>query len=114
MADLKWNKNEALTRAAEDEALLWELMSMMVEGCRDGLTDLRQALAAGDGTAAAKAAHGIKGAAANLALEGLRELSHQAEQAGRAGDLVTIRDLVPPLEELYQKLLHLTAARGAS
>lgn len=109
MSELRWNRDEALNRVAEDEELLWELMAMMVDSLRAGLDQIRAGLEARDSEAVAKAAHSLKGAAANLALEGIREPAWQAEEAARGGDLAVPEGILDRLEGPLAELTRLVA-----
>lgn len=104
MAELKWNRQEALGRAGNDEKLLRELMGLLEESVSQGLQKIETALAAGQAKEVNIAAHSIKGAAANLSVESIREVAFRLETAGRAGDLDQARGLVPRLSDLAGQL----------
>ena len=104
MAELKWNRQEALGRAGNDEKLLRELMGLLEESVNQGLQKIETALAAGQAQEVTVAAHSVKGAAANLAVESIREVAFRLETAGKAGDLDQVRDLVPQLSDLAGQL----------
>jgi len=104
MAELKWNRQEALGRAGNDEKLLWELMGLLEESVSQSLQKIETALAAGQAKEVTIAAHSVKGAAANLAVESIREVAFRLETAGKAGDLGQARDLLPQLSDLAAQL----------
>lgn len=57
-----------------------------------------------DAEAAGAQAHKIKGAAANIGGEVLREVALEMEKAGKAGDVEQLQHLMPKLEEAYEQL----------
>src|SRR5690554_8238582 len=92
-----------------DEAALAELRDVMedefdiliqtyISDSRDRLEALRQALSDGDPDALAKAAHSFKGSSINIGAPRLGELCHIIEQAGRDGDLDTVRQSMDALD----------------
>jgi len=107
MADLKWNKAFAEEQAGGDADLLRELLKLLVESSTADLEKVRQGAAVGNATAVADAAHSIKGAAASLGVEGLREESYRIEKIGLGNDLSGL-DLVD-LEDLVHQLAGLAA-----
>jgi len=61
-------------------------------------------LEAADASAAERVAHSIKGAAANVCGEALREIAFELEKAGKAGDMQSATDLMPELERRFALL----------
>ena len=61
--------------------------------------------------AAIEQAHAIKGAAANVGGEALRAVAFEMEKAGRAGDMETLRAIMPKLEKGFEQLRQ--AVRGS-
>ena len=104
VAELKWNKQEALGRTGNDEALLHELMGLLEESVDQGLQKIETALTGSQAKEVATAAHSVKGAAANLAVESIREVAFRLETAGKAGDLDQARNLLPKLSRLAAQL----------
>lgn len=107
MSDLKWNKDFAFEQAGEDQALLEELLGLLCESSLSDLQKIRDNLTAGDAQAVADAAHSIKGAAASLGVEGLREAAYDIERKGRENQLAAVDLLV--IGELVGKLASLKA-----
>lgn len=107
MSDLKWDKAFANEQAGEDSELLAELLGLLCASSKSDLQKIRQALAAGEAEGVADAAHSIKGASASLGVEGLREVAHDIEKKGRAGQLDAIE--LGQIEELVGLLPTLTA-----
>ena len=74
-------------RCMGKEELARRLLRKFTDQIEVDLTRLRQSLAAQDAPETAKAAHKIKGAAANLAIESVRKLVATVEEQARAGIL---------------------------
>jgi len=105
MSDLKWDKSFAMEQSADDEELLVELLTLLRDSSQSDLEKLQSGMAANDADAVADAAHSIKGAAASLGVEGLRDVAYDIEKKGRANqldqvDLTDIADLVGQLDSL--------------
>jgi HPt (histidine-containing phosphotransfer) domain-containing protein len=105
MSDLQWDRDFAFEQSGEDIELLEELLSLLVDSSASDLAKVREGIAAGDGKAVAEAAHSIKGAAASMGVEGLRQIAYEFEKKGRAGELDTLdisalADLVGQLKSL--------------
>lgn len=105
MADLQWNKNFALEQSGQDSELLEELLNLLVDSSESDLNRIREGIAAGDYHAVAAAAHSIKGAAASIGVDGLREAAHDIEKESRAGginnhDVALLENLVSQLKKL--------------
>ena len=104
MAELEWDRIMALEQTGGDEALLAELLDLFRESAAANLDELRRAVAADKATAAAEAAHSLKGAAASLGLESIRRLAEAVEHAGRTGSLSVARASLPDLADLLTQL----------
>jgi signal transduction histidine kinase/CheY-like chemotaxis protein len=102
-----------LANAAGDEALLHEIVDLFIEDCPRILERLRQALAAGDCTAASREAHALKGAVANFDAEESVRLAQRIESHTAAGELGATVEQVMMLERQLGRLLSgLAAARA--
>ncbi len=104
MVDLQWNRDFALEQAGEDEELLAELLSLLLESTAGDLAKIKGALEKGDAVKMGEAAHSIKGAAASLGVEKLREVAYGLEKAGRENDLDLASSFVSPLESAIAAL----------
>lgn len=104
MADLQWNRDFAFEQSGEDEELLAELLVLLKESSLADFDKITTAEAGGDATAMGEAAHSIKGAAASLGVERLREVAYELEKAGRTNDLQQALVFVAPLKELIDQL----------
>ena len=90
MSDLQWNKAFAQEQSGDDPELLAELLTMLDDTSQGDLQKIKNGLAAGDGDVVADAAHSIKGAAASLGVDGLRDIAYDFEKKGRAGQLADV------------------------
>ncbi len=104
MTDLQWNRAFALEQVGEDEEILSELLGLLKDTAHNDLDKLKAGSEAGDATAMGDAAHSIKGACANLGVDGLRELAYELEKAGRGGDLDVAQSMIPELEGMINQL----------
>ena len=105
MIDLQWDRAFALEQAGDDTELLEELLTLLVDTSENDLEKIKMGMTAGDGDMVADAAHSIKGAAASLGIEGLRQAAYEFEKKGRGGqladlDIGIIEDLVGQLPAL--------------
>lgn len=87
----------------EDEEYL-ELIKLFIQTGMSDLDKFESAIEAGDASAAADAAHSLKGAAGGLGLTELFELAKEAEQKTRSGFMEEIaylsRSLKTKLDEI--------------
>lgn len=100
MDDLRWNKGFAMEQVDHDEELLAELLTIFRDSSASDLTMLKGAVERADHLAAGRAAHSLKGAAASLGLEAIRDLSLAMERECREGSLTMTREKLPLLESL--------------
>ena len=91
------NVNGTLQRLGIERASLDRMLLRFADGQRDTIEALR-AVVAGDHALAAKHAHALAGAAANLGAEGLAAAAKRLEHAGRAGE-ANLTDLLADLEQ---------------
>jgi len=87
MNELLWNREFALEQTAGDEELLDELLTLFRDSSAEDYARLCEAADAGDAEAVVAAAHSIKGAAASLGIEGVRQLALEMESRAREGDV---------------------------
>ncbi len=105
--DLRWNKNFALEQAADDEELLQELIVIFKESSLSDLANLKQGLSKGDAAMGRASAHSIKGAAASLGFEGIRDVTSTMEADCRDGSLSVANERLAELEKLLELLQQL-------
>lgn len=93
----------AATTARLGSAAMAERFLRMFTG-DDSFATLAEAMGAEDVQRAFRAAHTLKGVAANLGLERLRETASALTEALRAGNLQEAKGLFPPTEEAYRQV----------
>jgi signal transduction histidine kinase/CheY-like chemotaxis protein/HPt (histidine-containing phosphotransfer) domain-containing protein len=77
---------EVLARVGGDRALLAEISRLFVDDAPEHLKKIREAIEARDAESLRRAAHGLKGAAANFDAEGVVSAARSLEEIGRTGD----------------------------
>jgi signal transduction histidine kinase/DNA-binding response OmpR family regulator/HPt (histidine-containing phosphotransfer) domain-containing protein len=77
---------EVLARVGGDRELLAEISRLFVDDAPRHLKKIREALDARDGESLRRAAHGLKGAAANFDAEGVVNAARALEEIGRTGE----------------------------
>ncbi|MBK8478578.1 MAG: Hpt domain-containing protein [Opitutaceae bacterium] len=93
-----------LARVLNDPQLVRTLASKFLEDLPHTAEKLQVSLLANDTKNATLHAHAIKGAAANMGGEWLRQTAAAMETAGRAGDAIAMKALLPELQERMVKL----------
>lgn len=81
-----------------DEEFAREVAAGFVNELPSLLSAMREEFARGDLESIWKQAHKIKGSAANVGGEALRDVASEVEQAGKAGDLAAVTRCIPALE----------------
>ena len=104
MNTLNWDKKFALDQAADDEELLQELLEIFKESYGSDLVLIKEGIERGDAKRVYSASHSIKGAAASLGLEGIRDIAMSVEADSRNGSLAVARDRVQDLEDMLLQL----------
>jgi HPt (histidine-containing phosphotransfer) domain-containing protein len=104
MMDLQWNKSFALEQTAGDEELLEELLVLFKDSSAADYAQLQQAVANGDADAVMRAAHSLKGAAASLGVEGIRQLAYEMETDSRNDSVSVAREKLMAMGELLAQL----------
>lgn len=100
MEELRWNKEFAMGQVDGDEELLQELLTIFKDSSASDMEALLQAVAGEDPVAARSAAHSIKGAAASLGLEAVRDVAMAIEKDSREGALDVARQELSNLQTL--------------
>jgi len=98
MTDL--DQQDLLDRLGGDTELAQELLTIFREEAPSMFAEVRRAVLAADAEALARAAHDLKGAAANVSATNVQALAERLEQLGRA-------DSIPPAVAAVE---HLEAA----
>lgn len=107
MAGLRWNKDFALEQAADDTDLLKELIEIFKESCTNDFNLIREGVVNCDAAQISNAAHSIKGAAASLGLEGIKDVALEMEKDSRGGGLEVAKSRLLDLEVLLAELKNL-------
>jgi histidine phosphotransfer protein HptB len=107
MNKLNWNKEFALEQAADDEELLKELIDIFKESYGSDLALIKEGIEKGDTKQIYGASHSIKGAAASLGIDGIKEVALSIETDTRAGSLKVATERIRDLEELFLDLKNL-------
>ncbi|EPR43166.1 multi-sensor hybrid histidine kinase [Desulfovibrio sp. X2] len=94
-----------LGRVDNDMSFVCEVYRMALSTMPDKLSSLAEALAAGDGEAAVRLAHSLKGECGTLAAQRGQEAAHKVERAVRAGDLAAARTFLSDLRREVRELL---------
>ena len=87
-----------------DEELVATIVAGFLEDLPTQVEALKAYLGSGDVRSAERQAHTVKGAAANLGAEGLREVAGKMEKAGKRGDLQALSAIMPELEREFLRL----------
>ena len=93
-----------LGRLMDDRALAVEVMDGFLADCPLQLALLRERLDEADVKGSRRQAHKLKGAAASVSAEGVRASALEMEKAATAGDLDSVRNLLPHVAEEFRRL----------
>ena len=93
------NRQEALERLGGDEEMLVEFLGMLLEQVETMLPEIQQAIAAQNASAVEQLGHSLKGAAASLGAERMRQVAYDLEMIGRSQDLAVAPDALASLRE---------------
>lgn len=107
MNKLKWNKGFALEQAADDAELLQELLEIFKDSFSEDFRRIEEGFDNSLPFQVNAAAHSIKGAAASLGIQGIKEVATAIEEDSRAGNLEVTRKELPLLKALLNELLAL-------
>ncbi len=103
-ASESWFKSQVfMERIMEDKDLAREILEMFLKSIPEHLRTISTQLKAGNPEAVMKAAHSIKGTAANTESVGLSSKAAALEQAARENDRQTMASLAPELEKLFTR-----------
>jgi histidine phosphotransfer protein HptB len=104
MNSLNWDKKFALEQAADDAELLQELLEIFKGSYQSDLLLIKEGITKGDTKQVYSASHSIKGAAASLGIDGVREIALAIEADSRNGSLAVAKEKIHILEEMYLQL----------
>jgi CheY-like chemotaxis protein/HPt (histidine-containing phosphotransfer) domain-containing protein len=101
---LVFNSEMFLQRMMGDKEFAYDVAAGFMEELPALLSALREEFAHGNLESIWKQAHKIKGSAANVGGEALRDAAFELEQVGKAGDLSQVAKLISDLEEQTVRL----------
>ncbi|MCA9773165.1 MAG: response regulator, partial [Myxococcales bacterium] len=96
--------DDALIRTGGDVELLRELAELFLDEAAELLVSLRDAVDAGDAERVERAAHALKGSAANIGACGVRAAALRLEEIGRGGNLDGAAEALVTVEAAYSDL----------
>lgn len=107
------NLDSLIANLSGDKSILAELIDLFIETAPASLVDIRSAFDAGNATAMGKAAHTLKGSAANFGAQRVVDLSLELEIMGRANSMAGADRLIEQLPGLLAEVTRaLQAAKG--
>ena len=108
-----YNRAEALTRAADDEELLAEIIDIFLAETPALVEQIGSYLESGDCDRAFRAAHTVKGSSSNLSADAVTEAARAVELPARAGNAAAALAAYPALQKAAAELIDaLVAARA--
>ena len=106
VAEVVFDLEEALARARGKRALLRKMADLFLADCPGLLAQIRSALATGDGSTLERAAHRMKGSAANLSAPRVVAVAGRLEEIARDGRLAEADAACAELEDEVGRLGH--------
>jgi CheY-like chemotaxis protein/HPt (histidine-containing phosphotransfer) domain-containing protein len=100
-----YDRAEALSRIADDEELLNQLLEMFVSDAPTYLAEIDASLAGEDVPRLIRASHTIKGVLATFSARRSENLARRMEHAAREGDIAQVRALLPDLKVEVERFL---------
>ena len=97
-ADNIFDRDVALSRVGGDVELLKEIAVLFLDDYPRSLSELRQALDAGDAKSIERAAHGLKGSVSNFGAGPAVGAAMELETMGREQKLVEVEQVLHTLE----------------
>lgn len=97
-----------------DEEEYRAILELFIEASRSDLGAIKTAVACGDAAAAGRAAHSLKGAAANLGLSDMSGSAREIEHKSREGKLHETYETVQSLEEHLAAVERLLGGKQAT
>lgn len=104
MNKLNWDKEFALEQAADDAELLQELLDIFKDSCMSDFELIKEGIEKEDADQVCSASHSMKGAAASLGVDGIREITYRIEKDSREGSVQVGRENLDELQELLSQL----------
>ena len=89
-----------------------EFLLLLLDGAESDVAELTVAVEADDAVGIERLAHGLKGGAASLGADRVRDAAYQLELIGRGGDLEGARPALAHLREELNRLHELVGYRA--
>jgi PAS domain S-box-containing protein len=99
-----YDRKGLIARLMGDTDLVAKVVTRFLESMPSQMQSLRDLLNAGNAASVERAAHGIKGAAANVGGEKLRRAAFKIEEAANAGDLSSAMGHFTDMESQFEQL----------
>jgi PAS domain S-box-containing protein len=99
-----FDRKGLIARLMGDEDVVVKVVTRFLESMPSQMQSLRELLNAGNAANVERAAHGIKGAAANIGGERLRRAAFKIEEAANAGDLSSAKGHFTDMEFQFEQL----------
>ncbi len=103
----------ALGRLGGDEVMFNEFLLLLLDGAESDVAELDMAVEANDAVGIERLAHGLKGGAASLGADRVRDAAYQLEIIGRSGDLGDARSALAHLREELRLLRELVGDQAS-
>ena len=100
---MEFDEEDLLERIGGNEELAQRIIRRFLEGMPGQLEALAEAVNAGDGAAVRNEAHAIKGAAANVGGQLIRQFASKLEQLGKDGDLDSAAEVLRELQASFAR-----------
>ena len=111
-AESLWSLDALVSQLAGDEQLAREMVVIFVDECPHMIGAVHDALASGSPDAVRRAAHALKGAAANFTPDGATATARQLELSAAEGRLDQAASLIDRLERELDALVRAMAERS--
>ncbi len=95
---------DGLARVGDDAEFFKELIEMFLEDAPERLDTIHRSIQDANAEEVSREAHGIKGAAANLSANQIRDIAREMESAGKDGDLSALTSLFQELRREFDRL----------
>ena len=99
------DRHELLARCLNDTGFMKQMLEVFSDFVPQTFASLKSAIEAADLEAACRYVHTLKGSAANVSAETLRQVAFSAEQQAMAGDLDAVRKALPEINAALARCL---------
>ena len=99
---LLFNKSEILERLDNDLDFVTEIVDEALENLLGQLNEVRELCQGNDTDTLRRVAHTIKGVAANISTDDLRDIACRIEAAAKDEDMESARKLLPELDRTFR------------